>query len=156
MHPIVDPVPTAPQMREYVAEFVDRVNARARLPLDYSVKSLRVVDRVVDGLRRGRAGRARPVETLFGLGAYAGEVIVRRAGGFWVDLGAEQRELFGQPVAVRMPDGRSWNPIGKVAKRFDYGAEESVALLYLQLHGRRRAGGPTHPGGPARPPGPPR
>ncbi|MFE0422836.1 hypothetical protein [Streptomyces sp. NPDC058953] len=156
MHPIVDPVPTAPQMRDYVTEFVARVNTRARLPLDYSVKSLRVVDRVVDGLRRGRAGRARPVETLFGLGAYAGEVMVRRGGGFWIDLGVEQRELFGQPLGIRMPDGRRWNPLGKVVKRFDYGAEESVALLYLQIHGRRRAGGPGHPGRPARPPGPPR
>ncbi|MEU3601263.1 hypothetical protein ABZ714_21470 [Streptomyces sp. NPDC006798] len=157
MQPIVEPLPTAAQTHGYVLDFVRQINARVGLPLDYSVKSLRVVDRVVDGLRRGGGDRARPAETLFGLGAYAGEVLVRRAGGFWVDLSTEQRELFGQPLAVRMPDGRSWNPIGKVVKRFEYGAEESVALLYLQLHGRRRSGGPTHPGGgPVRPPGPPR
>lgn len=152
MQPIGYPVPTALHMRSYVAEFVAGVNARARLPLDYSVRSLRVVDRVVDGLRRGGAERARPVETLFGLGAYAGEVMVRRGGGFWVDLGAEQRELFGQPLAVRMPDGRRWNPLGKVLKRFEYGAEESVALLYLQVHGRRHGTGRPPPLGAVRPP----
>ncbi|MFH8613809.1 hypothetical protein ACH4E8_01880 [Streptomyces sp. NPDC017979] len=140
MQPIVDPVPMAAQMRDHVTEFVRRVNERAGLPLDYSVRSLRVVDRVVDGLRRGGAEGARPMETLFGFGAYAGEVLVRRAGGLWVDLDAEQRELFGQPVGVRMLDGRSWNPIGKVLKRFERGTEESLVLFYLQLHGRRRGG----------------
>ncbi|MGW6458222.1 hypothetical protein ACWF94_20305 [Streptomyces sp. NPDC055078] len=145
MHPIVDPVPAAPQMRHYVAEFVERVNARARLPLDYSVKSLRVVDFVVDGLRRAGNERGRVAETLFGLGGYAGEVMVRRAGGAWADLGPEQRELFGQPLGVRMPDGRLWNPLGKVVKRFECGPEESMAALFLQLHGRRR--GAAVPGG---------
>jgi hypothetical protein len=66
-------------------------------------------------------------------------VIVRRAGAEWVDLGAEQRELFGQPAGVRMPDGRVWNPLGKVVNRFELGGpEESVQRLYLLLHGRTR------------------
>ncbi|MFD9718121.1 hypothetical protein [Streptomyces sp. NPDC059076] len=140
MHPVIDPVPAASQMRHYVSDFVERVNVRARLPLDYSVGSLRVVDLVVDGLRRGGEGgsRARPIEVLFGFGAYAGEVLVRKAGADWVELDRRQSELFGQPLGVRMPDGRLWNPLGKVVKRFDHGAEESVALLYLQIHGRRR------------------
>ncbi|WP_406402707.1 hypothetical protein [Streptomyces uncialis] len=149
MRPAVDPVPAASQMRHYVAEFVERVNAPARLPLDYSVGSLRVVDLVVDGLRRGGAGGAgaRPLEALFGFGAYAGEVLVRKAGAVWVELDRDQREVFGQPLGVRMPDGRLWNPLGKVLKRFDHGAEESVALLYLQIHGRRRRSDPAYLGG---------
>jgi hypothetical protein len=126
-------------MRPYTMAFVARVTSRNRLPLDYSVASLRVVDFLIDGLRKGGAERERLRETLFGLGAYVGEVLVRRAGAVWVDFDAEQRAYFGQPLGVRMPDGRVWNPLGKVHNRFDSGGpEESLQTFYLTLHGRVR------------------
>ncbi|MFF9111745.1 MULTISPECIES: hypothetical protein [unclassified Streptomyces] len=126
-------------MRPHAAAFVARATARNRLPLDYSVRSLRVVDFIVDGLRKGGAEPDRVAGTLFGLGAYVGEVLVRRAGAAWVDLDAEQRVYFGQAVGVRMPDGRVWNPLGKVLNRFSAGApEDSLQTFYLTLHGRAR------------------
>ncbi|MDQ0941230.1 hypothetical protein [Streptomyces sp. V1I1] len=140
-------LPGAAEMRVYVAGVVDRLTARSRLPLDYSVASLRIVDFMVDGVRRGRPEVGRVAGLLQGLGAYAGEVIVRRAGARWVDLDPEQRELFGQPVGIRMPDGRVWNPLGKVVNRFELGGpEESVQRFYLLLHGRaRKAAAPDAP-----------
>jgi hypothetical protein len=132
-------LPGAADMRAYVAGVVDRLTERNRLPFDYSVASLRLVDFMVDGVRRGRPEIGQVAGLLQGLGAYTGEVIVRRAGAQWVDFGPEQRELFGQPVGVRMPDGRVWNPLGKVVNRFELGGpEESVQRLYLLLHGRAR------------------
>ncbi|MER7397049.1 hypothetical protein ABT381_16265 [Streptomyces sp. NPDC000151] len=132
-------VPAA-EMRGRAAAFVARVTARNRLPLDYTVASLRVADFLVDGLRKGGTGRARPADALFGLGAYVGEVLVRQAGAVWVDLDEAQRAHFGQPVGVRMPDGRVWNPLGRVVNRFEFGTEDSLRTFYLQLHGRGRAG----------------
>ncbi|MFC5213492.1 hypothetical protein [Streptomyces coerulescens] len=132
-------VPGASEMRSCAAGFVARVTARNRLPLDYSVASLRVVDFLIDGLRKGGAGREQVREMLFGLGAYVGEVLVRRAGAVWVDFDADQREYFGQPVGVRMSDGRVWNPLGKVGNRFELGGPgESLQTFYLTLHGRAR------------------
>ncbi|WP_258573825.1 hypothetical protein [Streptomyces sp. KM273126] len=129
---------TAGGMRRYAAGFVVRLTERNRLPLDYSVASLRVVDFLVDGLRKGGVDRERVAGALFGLGAYVGEVLVRRAGAVWVDFDAEQRAYFGQPAGVRMPDGRVWNPLGKVVNRFEVGREESLQTFYLLLHGRVR------------------
>ncbi|MCF6525022.1 hypothetical protein [Streptomyces sp. JJ36] len=126
-------------MRGHAAEFAERLVARSGLPLDFSAGSLRVVDRIVDGLRRGgTTDRGRAAGTLFGLGAYVGEVLVRRCGAVWIDLDPGQRELFGQPVGVRMPDGRVWNPLGKVVNRFTLGPEESAHTFFLTLHGRAR------------------
>ncbi|WP_338699782.1 hypothetical protein V2W30_24535 [Streptomyces sp. Q6] len=126
----------AADMRRHAAGFVARV-ASARLPLDYSVASLRVVDFLIDGLRKGGADRGRVDTVLFGLGAYVGEVLARRAGAEWVDLDEAQRAYFGQGVGVRMPDGRVWNPLGKVVNRYEVGAEESLQTFYLTLPGRR-------------------
>jgi hypothetical protein len=126
-------------MRSCATAFVARVSARSWLPLDYSVASLRVVDFLIDGLRKGGADRQRARGTLLGLGAYVGEVLVRRAGAVWVDFDADQRAYFGQPVGVRMPDGRVWNPLGKVHNRFGAGGpEDSLQTFYLMLHGRAR------------------
>ncbi|MFI1725705.1 hypothetical protein [Streptomyces sp. NPDC020489] len=133
-------VPCASGMRAEAAAFVAGVGARGRLPLDYSVASLRVVDFLVDGLGKGGADRDRVHGPLLGLGAYVGEVLVRRAGAAWVDLDETQRAYLGQPVGVRMPDGRVWNPLGKVLNRFESGSpEESLRTFYLTLHGRARS-----------------
>lgn len=132
-------MPGAEGMRPYAAAFVAQVTDRSRLPLDYSVGSLRIVDFLVEGLRKGGAPRERIHETLLGLGAYVGEVLVRRAGAVWVDFDADQRAYFGQSVGVRMPDGRVWNPLGKVLNRFEArGPEDSLQTFYLTLHGRPR------------------
>ncbi|MGW1028843.1 hypothetical protein ACWD4J_35065 [Streptomyces sp. NPDC002577] len=130
-------------MRRHAAVFVAQATAagaprRLPLPLDYSVASLRLVDFLVDGLRKGGQERARVAGALFGLGAYVGEVLVRRTGGAWVDLDESQRAYFGQPVGVRMPDGRVWSPLSRVVNRFDVGPEESLQTFYLTLHGRAR------------------
>ncbi|MEU9788907.1 hypothetical protein AB0H92_49595, partial [Streptomyces phaeochromogenes] len=135
------------RMRRHAAEFVRDVTARSQLPLDYSVASLRVVDFIVDGLRKSGRDRTAVGHVLFGLGVYAGEVLVRRAGAVWVEFDEGQRELFGRSVGVRMPDGRVWNPLGKVVKRFEVGERESLRTFYLQLHGRARPG-PAGAGGP--------
>ncbi|MXM67219.1 hypothetical protein GR925_28255 [Streptomyces sp. HUCO-GS316] len=132
-------VRSAGRMRTHANAFVTRVTARNRLPLDYSVASLRVVDFLVDGLRKGGAQPEHVHGTLFGLGAYVGEVLVRRAGAVWVEFDAEQQAFFGQPVGVRMPDGRVWNPLGKIHNRFASGApEDSLHTFYLTLPGRVR------------------
>ena len=131
--------PGAHEMGPYAAAFVTGVTARHRLPLDYSVASLRIVDFLIDGLRKGGADREGARKTLLGLGAYVGEVLVRRAGAVWVDFDADQCAYFGQRVGVRMPDGRVWNPLGKVLNRFELGGpKESLQIFYLTLHGRAR------------------
>ncbi|GGT30559.1 hypothetical protein [Streptomyces chromofuscus] len=139
MSTVNEGAPQASEMRLCAAGFVARVTDRGRLPLDYSVASLRIVDFLIDGLRRGGADRERTRQTLLGLGAYVGEVLVRRAGAAWVDFDQDQRTYFGQPVGVRMPDGRVWNPLGKVHNRFRVGGPgESLQTFYLTLHGRAR------------------
>lgn len=130
------PEPNAADMRRHAAGFVAHATARNRLPLDYTVASLRVADFLIDGLRKGTSDRTSVTGALFGIGAYVGEVLVRRAGAVWVDFDAAQRLYFGQPAGVRMPDERVWNPLGKVVNRFELGREESLQTFYLTLHGR--------------------
>ncbi|MEV6247175.1 hypothetical protein AB0M38_13350 [Streptomyces sp. NPDC051742] len=123
----------AADMSRRASAFADRATMRARLPLDFSGTSLRIVDRVVDGLRQGADDSVAAAPILQELGAYVGEVLVRRARARWVDFDAMTSELLQQPVGVRMPDGRAWNPLGKVVNRFELGPDESAYEFFLMF-----------------------
>jgi hypothetical protein len=82
----------------------------ARLRLDYSAQSLWRVDRMIEDLRREDPPYAAMEQVLRGLGAYAGEVIVRQAGGEWWASGGDHW--------VRTPDGRLWDPIDEARRCF--------------------------------------
>ncbi|MFF0478935.1 hypothetical protein [Streptomyces sp. NPDC004284] len=123
----------AADMSGYASAFASRATVRTRLPLDFSAASLRIVDRVVDGLRQGAGDPAEVAPVLQELGAYVGDVLVRHARARWVDFDDTTSELFGQPVGVRTPDGRAWNPLGKVRNRFELGPGESAYELFLMV-----------------------
>ncbi|WP_078954235.1 hypothetical protein [Streptomyces globisporus] len=135
----------AADMSRYASAFASRTTARTRLPLDFSAASLRIVDRVVDGLRQGAGDPADVAPILQELGAYVGEVLVRKARARWVDFDGATSEMFRQPVGVRTPDERAWNPLGKVINRFELGPAESAYELFL-LVPRRPKDLPLSPG----------
>ncbi|MEU3687603.1 hypothetical protein [Streptomyces narbonensis] len=121
----------AADMSRYASAFASRTTVRTRLPLDFSAASLRIVDRVVDGLRQGAGDPVDVAPVLQELGAYVGEVLVRQARARWVDFDDMTSELFRQPVGVRTSDGQAWNPLGKVVNRFELGSGESAHELFL-------------------------
>jgi hypothetical protein len=87
----------------WAADTVSTIRERAGLRLDHSATSRWRVDRMIDALRR-EATPYRAVESVLrGFGAYAGEVIVRQAGGEWWSAGGDRW--------IRTVDGRLWNPL---------------------------------------------
>jgi hypothetical protein len=120
------------------ADIVAMVREGAGIRLDYSPSSLALLDRVIDGIRREKPPTEAVTSTLAGFGAYTGEVLVRKAGAFWVDFDEGQHDTFGQPFGIRTPDGRLWNPLGKVIKRYENGADDSLRLYYLSVVGQAK------------------
>ncbi|SEN79753.1 hypothetical protein [Actinacidiphila rubida] len=106
--------------------------------LDYSVRSLVLVDRIVESARRQNTPYEKVAGVLLGFGAYTGEVLVKAAGAQWVDFDEAQQCFFGRPFGVRTPDGRVWNPLGKAFKRFRHGPEESLHRFCLAVMGQAR------------------
>jgi hypothetical protein len=97
--------------------------------ISYSPSFLSSVERLIDRLSKHQVEDV--AETLFCLGCYVGEVIVRNIGGQWVrpedvEMGPYSRF----PLVLMMPSGHVWNPIGKTFKRFEMGSSESIAHLY--------------------------
>lgn len=96
----------------WAADTVATMREGARLRLDYSTQSLWRVDRMIEELRREQPPYAAVESVLRGFGAYAGEVIVRRAGGAaeWLEAGGGHW--------VRTADGRLWDPVEEARRCF--------------------------------------
>ncbi|MER7566257.1 hypothetical protein ACGFWE_17945 [Streptomyces sp. NPDC048523] len=103
----------------WAADAVSALREGARVRLDYSAQSLWRVDRLIEEIRREGAPYAAVETVLRGLGAYAGEVVVRQTGAEWWTSGGEHW--------VRTPDGRLWDPVNEARRCF--AGDGSLRLL---------------------------
>ncbi|KOG31912.1 hypothetical protein AQJ84_30410 [Streptomyces resistomycificus] len=103
----------------WAADVVATLREGARLRLDYSAQSLWRVDRMIEEIRREGTPPAAVETVLRGLGAYAGEVIVRQTGAEWWASGGEHW--------IRTPDGRLWDPVDEARRCF--AGDGSLRLL---------------------------
>jgi hypothetical protein len=121
------------------ADWIARALSESGYRADFSIKSLKEVDRFLDEQMPG--GKPKPGgllskdfgNRLFSLGAYVGEVVRRLAGGQWEgDDSDPQAEV---NVAVRLKDGGMIWPVQRVMKRCKNGDEDSVYAYGVALTG---------------------
>jgi len=108
--------------------------------LDFSPGSLEEVDQEIEGLREEGLDGEDVAELLFVLGCYLGEVMVRQLGGQWAATPLSSlRQVSPWPMVVVLPDGSTWDPIGKAFKRLELGDPEYLPAYF--------AAASTGPGG---------
>ena len=99
--------------------------------LDYTRRSLEELDAQIDSLREEGLDGEEAAETLFVFGCYLGEVLVRRLGGAWVPTARSAlRGVSPWPMVVALPDGSSWDAIGKAYKRLELGDAEFLPAFF--------------------------
>ena len=99
--------------------------------LDFSPSSLELVDSHIDALREEGIDGEEASETLFVLGCYLGEVMVRHLGGAWVPTARSRlRGVSPWPMVVALPDGSAWDAIGKTYKRLELGDSEYLPAFF--------------------------
>ena len=85
------------------------------------------MDSHIDSLREEGIDGEGAAETLFVLGCYLGEVMVRRLGGAWVATARSPlRGVSPWPMVVALADGSAWDAIGKAYKRLELGRQPST------------------------------
>jgi hypothetical protein len=121
------------------AEWIARALSSSGYRADFSLKSLKEVDRFLeehapDGTpKHGGLLSEDFGNRLFSLGAYVGEVVRRKTGGQWEgDDGDPEAEI---NVAIRFPDGGMIWPVQRVLKRCQIGDEYSVYGYGVALTG---------------------
>jgi hypothetical protein len=103
------------------------VQANTGQSLSFQPSSVPDIDRFLGEIAAEVGGSDELAELIVKLGAYVGELMVRHAGGRWVDAPAEIAP--GWPV-VLLPSGYYAAPIDKAFKRVDNGTEDSLAAFW--------------------------
>ncbi len=119
--------PTPENAGRLAALAVDAAREVSGFDLDYTSLSVILVEEQVSRLAASGLPVVEVASTLFCLGCYVGEVIVRNLHGKWEETELSPlKGLAMWPMVVVMPNRSCWNPIGKVFKRFDEGEGESL------------------------------
>jgi hypothetical protein len=124
--------PTPEHMADHATVAVQAASSVEGILLDFDVASLSAVDGILGRFHDERLNRDQVGETVFSLGAYIGEVIVRSAGGSWTTV-ADDHPLGSRWPLVDLPSGRLLNPIGKAFKRLENGEVDSIPYFYSAL-----------------------
>lgn len=109
---------------------VNAVSQMNGLKLDYSPASLKIIDQLVLGFRKEGNSTQSMNKTLIIFGCYVGEVMVRNLGSKWDNPDKKERSLGFDVTGIRGKNGGFSNPIGKVFKLMQNGAEDSVEHFY--------------------------
>ena len=127
--------PPAPEYAAQLAELmVEPARRSSEIDLDFSVNSLKQVDRAIRRMRREGADAGQIATTLFGFGCYVGEVFVRNSGGQWrLTQETHLRGLTKSPMVVEVEEQQFCDPIFKVFNRFAHAREDGLPYFY-QVH----------------------
>jgi hypothetical protein len=111
--------------------------------LDYSPGSLEHVDEQLERLREEGLTSEDAAEALFVIGCYLGEVMVRALRGRWLATARSAlAEISPWPMVVVLPDGSSWDAIGKAYKRLELGDSEYLPAFFAAAAARLRGAAP--------------
>jgi hypothetical protein len=132
--------PATPETAADHAELAVRLASEEHdVELDFSAKSLESLDALVDTLREDGLTGEEAAEALFVLGCYLGEVLVRGLQGRWLATPISPlKDVSPWPMVVGLPDGSTWDSIGKVFRRLELGDSEYLPAFYAAARGRRR------------------
>jgi hypothetical protein len=127
--------PPTPEYAAQLAELmVQPARGNSEIELDFSVNSLKEVDRAIRRMRREHADTGHVATTLFGFGCYVGEVFVRNSGAQWrLTQETHLRGLTKSPMVVELEEEQCCDPIFKVFNRFAHAREGGLPTFY-QVH----------------------
>lgn len=127
----LDIAPAAETARDYAEDAVRNMLKMYGVRLDYTVDSLRHVDRVLAEWRDGGAPLEAINKSLYAFGSYAGEVLREQEPGRWIaPPEAQHGSLDTLFLFVRLFDGREWPAIARTVDSF---LDPEAATLHASL-----------------------
>ncbi len=100
--------------------------------LDFSEESLKVIDVLIEQLRKEGNDEKAAENEIMAFGAYIGEIIKLNYGGKWTtpELAGFPKDGATYSVVFQLTNGAGINPLGRVLKYFRHGSKYSVNIFY--------------------------
>ena len=136
----LDIAPTRTTVADDAKDTVRNMARVYKVRMDWSIESLVHIDRAIAEWHTGGASLEAVNKSLYSMGAYAGEAMLRHARGRWIDAPGQGRshgKLDDAFLVVELESGRRWAPIALCVDALANGPEHSLlrsarALLAAQ------------------------
>jgi hypothetical protein len=128
--------PATPENARDHALLAVAIGREAGASLDFSPGSLEDVDALIEGLREEGLSGEDAAETVFILGCYVGQVMVKALRGKWqATPRTALADISPWPMVVVLPAGSAWDAIGKAYKRLELGDTEYIPAYFAAAAG---------------------
>lgn len=129
---------TSATFQKEAKEAVKSAREIFKVDLDFSPKSVKHIDKIIDEGWGAPLGERKAYEfamSILTLGSYLGEVIIKHLGGRWQEASQESNpvEKMLQSKIVDLGNIAEIYPFGKVFKRFANGKEDSLEFYYKSI-----------------------
>jgi hypothetical protein len=103
--------------------------------LDYSEGSIKIIDLLIEQLRKEGSDERVAENEIMAFGAYVGETIKKNYGGKWTkpELAGFPKDGSTYSVVFQLPNGAGINTLGRVLKYFHHGSQYSLTIFYDML-----------------------
>ena len=117
---------------KFAAQFVASIKSIDNIDLDYSPKSVALVDEFLQRFTDEGLSVNDFAETIFVAGCYVGEVMVRNANGKWISNNEMDLPpaISPMPIVIKFSDSEFADPITKAYKRFYFGESDKIEYFY--------------------------
>ena len=125
----LDIAPARSTVADYANDTVRNMARVYKVRMDWSIESLVHIDRALAEWHAGGATLEAINKSLYSMGSYAGEVMLRHARGRWIDApgrNAGHGSLDDAFLVVELEDGRRWAPIALCVHALGGGPEHSL------------------------------
>ena len=121
--------PRPETVADYAADTVRIMASAYKIQMDGSVESLVHIDRMLAAWHKAGAPLEKVNKSMYALGSYAGEVMLRHARGRWIDPSNDDEQVEDMAdifLCVELEDGRRWAPIALCIQSLTDGPEHSL------------------------------
>ena len=121
-------------MKKTAKDFVNKFKKNDFGKLDYSPKSLLILDRILDMMKEYGATTSylESCDELWFPGSYLGEVVRKQTGGDWIGISEFYSLNQSSPIRLLKIGDYYTSPISEIAWKLDIGPENRF-MLYYQL-----------------------
>ena len=114
---------------DYAGDTVRIMASAYKITMDWSIDSLLHIDRMLAAWHKAGAPLEKVNKSMYALGSYAGEVMLRHARGRWIDPSNDDEQVEAMSdifLCIELEDGRRWAPIALCIQSLTEGAEHSL------------------------------
>jgi hypothetical protein len=125
----LDIAPDHRSVAGYAEDTIRNMQRVYQVEMDWSLESLAHIDRVLGEWHAGGAPMEKVNKSLYSMGSYAGQVLLRLAPGRWVDPSDDDEQVEEMDdifLMVELDNGRTWRPIALCIAALNEGPRHSL------------------------------